>query len=102
MVMVCLLLLLTRLQNRQQNLQLRYAAPQFAEKQEAVQPETHESGAEQAPAATPSDTESAQAPVVELKTLAPATEVRDVRIEEEQNHVDVVLVGDGSFTYDDF
>ena len=77
-------------------------APQVTEKQEAVQPETHESVAEQAPAAIPSDTESAQAPVAELKTVAPATEVRDVRIEEEQNHVDVVLVGDGSFTYDIF
>ncbi len=77
-------------------------APQVAEKQEAVQPETHESAAEQTPAATPSDTESAQAPVAELKKVAPATEVRDVRIEEEQNHVDVVLVGDGSFTYDIF
>ncbi|MCI0443891.1 type IV pilus secretin PilQ [bacterium] len=77
-------------------------APQVAEKQEAVQPETQESVTEQAPAATPSVTESAQAPVAELKTVAPATEVRDVRIEEEQNHVDVVLVGDGSFTYDIF
>ncbi|MCI0616007.1 AMIN domain-containing protein, partial [bacterium] len=77
-------------------------APQVAEKQEAVQPETHESVTEQAPAATPSVTESAQAPVAELKTVAPATEVRDVRIEEAQNHVDVVLVGDGSFTYDIF
>jgi type IV pilus assembly protein PilQ len=77
-------------------------APQVAEKQEAVQPETHGSVAEQTPAATPSDTQSAQPPIVELKKVAPATEVRDVRIEEEQNHVDVVLVGDGSFTYDIF
>jgi type IV pilus secretin PilQ/predicted competence protein len=77
-------------------------APQVAEKQEAVQPETHKSVAEQTPAATPSDTESAQAPIAELKKVTPATEVRDVRIEEEQNHVDVVLVGDGSFTYDIF
>ena len=77
-------------------------APQVAEKQEAVQLETHKSVAEQVPAAIPSETESAQAPVAELKKVAPATEVRDVRIEEEQNRVDVVLVGDGSFTYDIF
>jgi hypothetical protein len=60
-------------------------APQVAEKQEAVQPETHRSVAEQTPAATPSDTQSAQPPIVELKKVAPATEVRDVRIEERRN-----------------
>ncbi len=40
--------------------------------------------------------------IAELKTLEPATEVRSVRIEELENRVDVVLVGNGSFRYDVF
>jgi type IV pilus assembly protein PilQ len=40
--------------------------------------------------------------VAELKPVVPATEVRDVRIEEMENRVDVVLVGNGSFNYDVF
>lgn len=70
---------------------------QVVEKQEAPG-ETNQPVAEQTPAATAEP----EVPVTELKAVAPATEVRDVRIEEEQNHVDVVLVGNGSFTYDTF
>jgi type IV pilus assembly protein PilQ len=40
--------------------------------------------------------------IAELKTVEPATEVREIRIEETANRVDVVLVGNGSFRYDAF
>lgn len=75
--------------------------PQALQKQETAPAETPQSVTEQAPAATPV-AEPAEAHATELKKVAPATEVRDVRIEEEQNHVDVVLVGNGSFTYETF
>jgi len=75
--------------------------PQVLQKQETAQAETPKSVIEQAPVTTPA-AEPAEAPAAELKKVAPATEVRDVRIEQEQNHVDVVLVGNGSFTYDIF
>lgn len=75
--------------------------PQALQKQETAPAETPQSVTEQALAATPV-AEPAEAHATELKKVAPATEVRDVRIEEEQNHVDVVLVGNGSFTYETF
>jgi type IV pilus secretin PilQ/predicted competence protein len=74
--------------------------PQALQKQETAQAETPQPVTEQAPA-THAD-QPAETAVAELKKVAPATEVRDVRIEEEQNHVDVVLVGNGSFTYETF
>ncbi len=75
--------------------------PQVAEK-ELAQPEAREGATEEAPAVTASAPEAVEVPVAELQPVAPATEVRDIRIQEGDNRVDVVLVGNGSFTYDIF
>lgn len=75
--------------------------PQVAEK-ELAQPEALEGVTEEAPAVTAPAPEAVEVPVAELKPVAPATEVRDIRIQEGDNRVDVVLVGNGSFTYDIF
>ncbi|HSE41739.1 MAG TPA: type IV pilus secretin PilQ [Acidobacteriota bacterium] len=83
------------------------AAQQESVKQEPVQeavPAPIDQKLAEEPKAMPQETET-PAPadeVKELKTVSPATEVRDVRIEEMDNRVDVVLVGNGSFTYDVF
>lgn len=78
------------------------AAPAVPAPAPAVQAPSATVSETQQPQPAPAKAEPVSTPAVAETQASPATEIRDVRLIQQKDSVDVVLVGDGKFDYDVF